>query len=60
MNREIFPSGGLLQLQQNCTELVCWASLFVAERPVLEGALRSVWKDVSIMSPGGRIEEGEM
>jgi len=39
MNREIFPSGGLLQLQQNCTEPVRWASLFGAERPVMEGAL---------------------
>ena len=48
MNREIFPSGSLLQLQQNCTELVCWASLFGAERPVMEGALWSVWQNVSI------------
>jgi hypothetical protein len=48
MNRKIFPSGGLLLLQQNCRELVCWASLFGAERPVMEGALWSVWKDVSI------------
>jgi hypothetical protein len=31
MNREIFPSGGLLLLRQNCTELVCRTSLFRVE-----------------------------
>jgi hypothetical protein len=38
MNREIFPSGGLLQLKRKSTEMVCVESLR-AERPVMKDAL---------------------